>query len=165
MGRQRLRGSGEWTGAACFRLTAVPATTPPYLTDSERPAFPQHRRCPSPGADRCGERASDLQCHSVMWPHFSPDQCTAWQESASSISTGEKCSSTTVRRVSPSTRALDGWVAVSSTPIAASASSTADMPCFASAPVGEPCRNSLSKPLSQNLYSTYVVTDGKSCRI
>lgn len=72
MGRRRLRKSGEWTGAACFRLTAVSAATPPCLTDSERPAFPQHGWCPSPEADRCGERASNLQYHSVMWPRFAP---------------------------------------------------------------------------------------------
>ena len=109
MGRQK---SGEWTGAACVRLTAAPATTPPCPTASEKPAFPQHRRCPSPEADRRGESASNLQCHSVMWPRFAPSQCTAWQEPASSISTGEKCSSTTVRRVSPSTRASDGWSSI-----------------------------------------------------
>lgn len=112
MGRRRLRKSGEWTGAACVRLTAAPATTPPCPTDSERPAFPQHGWCPSPEADRCGESASNLQYHSVMWPRFAPGQCTAWQEPASSISTGEKCSSTTVRRVSPSTRASDGWSSI-----------------------------------------------------
>ncbi len=162
MGRQK---SGEWTGAACVRLTAAPATTPPCPTASEKPAFPQHRRCPSPEADRRGESASNLQCHSVMWPRFAPSQCTAWQEPASSISTGKNA---VVRRQGELVQvppASDGWVAVSSTSVAASASSTEDMPCFASAPVGEPCRNSLSKPLSQNLYSTYVVTDGKRCRI
>ena len=76
--------------AACFRLTAAPAAALPCSTDPERPTPPRCRRYPSPGADRCGGRASTLRRHPATRPRSAHGQCAAWRGPAEIPPAGRK---------------------------------------------------------------------------